>query len=136
MGWNELQLLRPHPLFAGVAAGAHAYFVHSYHLRPADPADLLAWLGPGIGPGHFEVGAEVRQAFIARDAGAADAFAANARGRWQCDLAGLARRRLAALGIGAVCGGKWCTYADSARFFSYRRDGRCGRMAALIWREE
>ena len=102
----------------------------------AEPADLLAWLGPAIGPAHFEVGAEVRQAFLAHEAAAADAFAANTRGRWQCDLAGLARRRLAALGIGAVFGGRWCTYTDASRFFSYRRDGRCGRMAALIWREE
>ena len=102
----------------------------------AEPADLLAWIGPGIGPAHFEVGAEVRQAFLAHDAAAADAFAANSRGRWQCDLAALARRRLATLGIGAVFGGEWCTYTDASRFFSYRRDGRCGRMAALIWREE
>jgi YfiH family protein len=102
----------------------------------ADPWDLIAWIGPGIGPAHFEVGDEVRQAFLAHDAGAADAFTINARGRWQCDLVALARRRLAALGIGAVFGGKWCTYADASRFFSYRRDGRCGRMAALIWREE
>jgi hypothetical protein len=100
-----------------------------------EPRQLIAWLGPAIGQGHFEVGDEVRQAFLAHDGGAAGAFAANARGRWQCDLAGLARRRLAALGVGAIFGGDWCTYADASRFFSYRRDGRCGRMAALIWRE-
>lgn len=97
---------------------------------------LLAWLGPAIGPQHFEVGDEVREAFTADDSGAAGAFAANARGRWQCDLALLARRRLAALGVIDVFGGRWCTYADRARFFSYRRDGRCGRMAALIWLED
>jgi YfiH family protein len=102
----------------------------------ADPSDLIAWIGPGIGAAHFEVGAEVREAVIAHDAAATEAFTANPRGRWQCDLAGLARRRLAALGFGAVFGRKWCTYADASRFFSYRRDGRCGRMAALIWREE
>jgi YfiH family protein len=96
---------------------------------------LIAWLGPAIGQAHFEVGEEVRRAFLARDANAAGAFAANARGRWQCDLAGLARRRLAALGVAADFGGNWCTYADAERFFSHRRDGRCGRMAALIWRE-
>jgi purine-nucleoside/S-methyl-5'-thioadenosine phosphorylase / adenosine deaminase len=98
-----------------------------------EPAQLLAWLGPAIGPAHFEVGAEVRAAFVARDAAAHSAFTANARGRWQCDLAALARQRLAAAGVSAVCGGGWCTYADPARFFSYRRDGPCGRMAALIW---
>jgi polyphenol oxidase len=101
----------------------------------AEPRRLLAWLGPAIGPAHFEVGDEVRAAFAAQDTGAAPAFVANARGRWQCDLTALARRRLAALGVTMVCGGNWCTYADPRRFFSYRRDHRCGRMAALIWLE-
>jgi YfiH family protein len=122
-----------HAGWRGLAAGVLEATVKRL---AADPRDLLAWLGPGIGAAHFEVGAEVRQAFLAPDAGAADAFAANKRGRWQCDLAGLARRRLATLGIGAVFGGRSCTYSDASRFFSYRRDGRCGRMAALIWREE
>lgn len=98
------------------------------------PADLLAWLGPAIGQAHFEVGEEVRAAFLATDAGAAAAFEKNERGRWQCDLHALARRRLTALGVPSVHGGGWCTYADAGRFFSFRRDGRCGRMAALIWR--
>ncbi|MBK7250625.1 MAG: peptidoglycan editing factor PgeF [Gammaproteobacteria bacterium] len=97
--------------------------------------ELLAWLGPAIGPAHFEVGDEVRAAFVAWDSQAATAFAANDRGRWQCDLGALARQRLARLGIRAVSGGHWCTYADAARFFSFRRDGRCGRMAALVWLE-
>jgi polyphenol oxidase len=97
--------------------------------------ELCAWLGPAIGPGAFEVGAEVRDAFLAHDARAAQAFAANVRGRWQCDLFALARQRLAALGISEVMGGGLCTYSDPGRFFSYRRDGRCGRMAALIWLE-
>lgn len=98
------------------------------------PAQLCAWMGPAIGQAHFEVGEEVRAAFLAADAGAAAAFTANRRGRWQCDLYALARRRLAALGVPAVHGGGWCTHAEAGRFFSYRRDGRCGRMAALIWR--
>ncbi|HEY0766779.1 MAG TPA: peptidoglycan editing factor PgeF [Steroidobacteraceae bacterium] len=97
------------------------------------PSQLIAWLGPAIGAAHFEVGAEVRAVFLAQDAAAAAAFTANSRGRWQCDLSVLARRRLAAAGVTAVFGGLWCTYADPARFFSYRRDGQCGRMAALIW---
>jgi polyphenol oxidase len=97
------------------------------------PADLIAWLGPAISPPYFEVGAEVRQAFIERDPGGSGAFTANARGRWQCDLAALARRRLGALGVTAVSGGNWCSYADPTRFYSFRRDGHCGRMAALIW---
>jgi YfiH family protein len=98
-------------------------------------ADLIAWLGPTIGQPNFEVGDEVRAAFVSHDPDAVLAFEANARGRWQCDLYSLARRRLAAVGIREVSGGGWCTYADAARFFSYRRDGQCGRMAALIWME-
>jgi polyphenol oxidase len=99
------------------------------------PPKLIAWLGPTIGQGHFEVGDDVRSAFVLRDPDAASAFETNARGRWQCDLYALARRRLSALGVQDVFGGGWCTYADAARFFSFRRDGQCGRMAALIWME-
>ncbi len=121
-----------HGGWRGLAAGVLEAAVARLGIAPAR---LIAWLGPAIGPAHFEVGAEVRAAFLARDAALAAAFSANARGRWQCDLAALARARLAALGISAVYGGHWCTYADRGRFFSYRRDGRCGRMAALIWLE-
>jgi polyphenol oxidase len=101
--------------------------------------ELTAWLGPAISARHFEVGEEVRDAFVAADPAAASEFVANSRGRWQADLAGLARRRLAAVGVTDVNGGEWCTFADRERFFSHRRDGhlhggRCGRMAALIWR--
>ena len=122
-----------HAGWRGLAAGVLEATVKRL---TAEPADLIAWLGPAIGAAHFEVGAEVRQAFLANDTAAADAFIPNTRGRWQCNLAGLARRRLAALGINAVFGGRWCTSTDATRFFSYRRDGRCGRMAALIWREK
>lgn len=97
------------------------------------PDQLLAWLGPAISQEHFEVGDDVRDAFVSHDPSAAPAFVANPRGRWQCNLYALARRRLAALGVRDVSGGGWCTFADAARFFSYRRDGQCGRMAALIW---
>ena len=99
------------------------------------PQQLIAWLGPTIGQSHFEVGDDVRSAFVLRDPDAASAFETNARGRWQCDLYALARRRLSALGVQDVFGGGWCTYADAARFFSFRRDGQCGRMAALVWME-
>jgi polyphenol oxidase len=122
-----------HAGWRGLAAGVLEATVERLAVQPSR---LIAWLGPAIGPAHFEVGDEVRQAFLAGDAGAAGSFAANARGRWQCNLPDLARRRLAALGVNAVFGGQWCTSADAPRFFSYRRDGRCGRMAALIWREE
>jgi polyphenol oxidase len=119
-----------HAGWRGLAAGVLEATVRSLGV---DPAGLLAWLGPAIGVGHFEVGDEVRAALLTGDAGAAAAFAANARGRWQCDLTALARRRLSALGLHRVFGGTWCTFADRAHFFSYRRDGRCGRMAALVW---
>jgi YfiH family protein len=97
--------------------------------------ELIAWMGPAIGAKHFEVGEDVRAAFTSTDAGAASAFVANERGRWQCDLYALARRRLSGLGISGIHGGSWCTFAEPGRFFSYRRDGQCGRMAALIWIE-
>ena len=122
-----------HAGWRGLAAGVLEATVARLSV---DPARLLAWVGPGIGVAHFEVGEDVRNAFLARDGAAASAFRGNARGRWQCDLVALARARLVALGITALFGGEWCTYADAAHFFSYRRDGRCGRMAALIWREE
>jgi YfiH family protein len=99
----------------------------------AEPSRVLAWLGPTIGPANFEVGEDVRTAFVDRHAAAAEAFAPNARARWQCDLYLLARQRLAALGVTQITGGTWDTYAERERFFSFRRDGRCGRMAALIW---
>jgi YfiH family protein len=96
-------------------------------------SQLIAWMGPAIGQANFEVGDDVRLAFTGTDPAAASAFLQNARGRWQCDLYALARRRLAALGVAGVYGGGWCTFADSERFFSYRRSSQCGRMAALIW---
>lgn len=101
---------------------------------PAAPGALRAWLGPAIGPAAFEVGEEVREAFLGADAGAAGCFRPSPAGRWLADLYGLARRRLHALGVEAIHGGGFCTYREPGRFFSYRRDGRTGRMAALIWR--
>jgi len=101
----------------------------------ASPQRLIVWLGPAIGPRHFEVGAEVRQAFISADPGDADAFDQNARGRFMADLAWLARRRLQRLGISRVHGGDECTYARADRYFSHRRDGTTGRQGTFIWRE-
>ena len=98
------------------------------------PAErLIAWLGPAIEQDAFEVGAEVREQFIARHAAAAAAFTANVRGRWQADLYALARIELASLGIQDVYGGAYRCFADAARFFSYRREQQTGRMATLIW---
>lgn len=101
-----------------------------------DPGELLAYLGPGIGPGAFEVGPDVRNAFIARVPQAAAAFAPHVPGKWLADLFLLARQRLRRAGVESIHGGGVCTYTDAARFFSYRRDKTTGRMAALIWREE
>jgi YfiH family protein len=120
-----------HAGWRGLSAGVLEATVHAMGV---EPRDIHAWLGPAIGAEHFEVGEEVRAAFMAHDAGARAAFAANARGRWQCDLQWLARARLAALGVRQIAGAGLCTYADAAHCYSYRREGRTGRMAALLWR--
>ena len=99
----------------------------------ADPGDLLAWIGPGIGPGAYEVGGEVLEQFAANDPDAAQCFTASDNGRWRADLHGLARQRLRAAGVEAVYGGGWCTHSESERFFSHRREAPCGRMATVIW---
>lgn len=99
------------------------------------PARLLAWLGPCIGAASYEVGEEVRAAFVANDAATAACFAPTRPGHWHCDLAALARQRLAAAGVARIHGGGFDTHADP-RFYSYRRDGaRSGRFASLIWLE-
>ena len=100
----------------------------------AAPQDLMAWLGPAIGPAQFEVGADVLDAFTREDAGAASAFQLypGRDGKYLCDFYALARRRLHALGITAISGGGYCTVSE-ARFYSFRRDKVTGRMGAFIW---
>lgn len=96
------------------------------------PAEVVAWLGACIGAAAFEVGEDVLAAF--GDApGGAGRFKALGGAKWRADLAGLTRDRLAAAGVAQVSGGTWCTVADASRFFSYRRDGVTGRMAAAVW---
>ena len=124
-----------HAGWRGLAAGVLEGTVAAMGVPPGQ---LWAWIGPGIGAANFEVGAEVRDSLVAAAGATAAAeveaaFVANARGRWQCDLVALARQRLAACGLTAIHGGQWCTFSSAERFFSYRRDGRTGRMAALIW---
>ena len=96
---------------------------------------LIAWLGPAIGPRVYEVGEEVRAAFLARDAQAATAFAPNRPGHWLLDLYAVARQRLAARGVTRIHGGSFCTYSEPERFPSYRRDGTRERIAAFVWLE-
>lgn len=94
---------------------------------------ILAWLGPAIGPLAYEVGEEVRAAFVDRDARAAAAFRPARPGHWHLDLYGVARQRLAACGVARISGGGLCTASDPARFYSWRRDRGAERMAAAIW---
>lgn len=94
---------------------------------------LLAWLGPAIGPKVYEVGEEVRAAFLARDAAAQAAFTPARPGHWLLDLYAVARQRLRSRGVERIFGGGYCTYSDPQCFYSYRRDATQGRMAALIW---
>lgn len=100
------------------------------------PASLMVWLGPAIGPQAFEVGEEVRQAFLAHDPQAQKAFvprASSTEQKWLADIYLLARQRLGLLGVTRVYGGGLCTFSDAERFYSYRRDGATGRLASLIW---
>jgi YfiH family protein len=121
-----------HAGWRGLAGGVIEATVKAIEVPPER---LMAWLGPAIGPEHFEVGAEVREALVKGDLGAEAAFAPNARGRFMADLGKLARRRLAALGVSRIYGGGHCTYARKERYFSHRRDGVTGRQATLIWLE-
>lgn len=99
----------------------------------AAAGNLHAWLGPAIGPESFEVGAEVREAYVARVRGSEACFIRNERGRYFADLYRLARLVLESAGVGTVHGGGWCTHRERERFFSFRRDGVTGRMATLAW---
>lgn len=99
------------------------------------PPELLVFLGPAIGPTAYEVGEDVRDVFIDDDEQALTAFMPTANGKWLANLYELAQLRLRRIGVEEIYGGELCTYSDSERFFSYRRDGTTGRMAALIWLE-
>lgn len=119
-----------HAGWRGLAAGVLEETVGA---MAADPGRLLAWLGPAIGPAAFEVGDEVRAAFTAGDQGAAAAFVPGPPGKWFADLYALARRRLGRMGVTRVHGGGFCTFGESARFYSFRRERNTGRMATLVW---
>jgi len=119
-----------HAGWRGLAGGVLEATVHALDIPGPR---LTAWLGPAIAAPAFEVGAEVREAFITRDTAAQRCFVANARGRYQADLYALARLALGRLGVERITGGGWCTYANDQDFYSYRRDGRTGRMVTLAW---
>ena len=118
-----------HAGWRGLAAGIIENTVDALDV---DPSNLLVWMGPAISQVSFEVGDEVRAAFLVHDAHAEACFEANARGRWQADLYGLARQRLAAVGVTDVFGGDFCTFLDEDRFFSFRRDSECGRLVSFV----
>jgi len=121
-----------HAGWRGLAAGVLEATVQAMR---EPPRSLVAWLGPAIGPAHYEVGAEVGDAFLARDAGAQAAFTPHRPGHWLLDLFAMARRRLAAAGVTRVYGGGLCTYSDPVRFPSWRRDRSRERIAAFVWLE-
>ena len=101
---------------------------------PLAPESLLVWLGPAIGPTAFEVGSEVREQFLDRDPAFIACFINSAnKGKWMMDMYGIARLQLAAARVEQVYGGQFCTYSDTTRFYSFRREGKTGRMASLIW---
>lgn len=122
-----------HAGWRGLAAGVLEATVSAMRVPPGE---ILAWMGAAIGPQAFEVGDEVRAAFVAQHAATAAAFVSRAPGKWLADIYALARLRLGSVGVHAVHGGGRCTFGEADTFFSYRRDGVTGRMAALIWLEQ
>lgn len=126
---NGDEVAAAHAGWRGLQAGVLEETLRHFHARPAD---ILAWMGPAIGAQQFEVGGEVREAFLQVDPIADCAFVPR-NGKFLADIYQLARLRLEAAGVTQVFGGEYCTVSDSGRFFSYRRDGMTGRMATLIW---
>lgn len=126
------EIAAAHAGWRGLAAGVLEATVAAMR---APPDQVLAWLGPAAGPERYEVGDEVRKAFVAADPAAAAAFVPTRPGHWRMDLFALARRRLARAGLAEVHGGGQCTISDEARFHSHRRDGRGGRLATLVWKD-
>jgi len=126
-----------HAGWRGLAAGVVERALDALcQVGGCSPREVVAWLGACIGPEAFEVGEDVLAAFGAESGikrGPSARFVAKGGAKWHADLAGLARDRLAAAGVATISGGRWCTVTDASRFFSYRRDGVTGRMAAAVW---
>jgi hypothetical protein len=119
-----------HAGWRGLSAGVIEATVRNMRVKPAR---LIAWLGPAIGPRAYEVGEEVRAAFVERDARSAMAFRDSRPGHWLLDLYAVARQRLRSAGVERVSGGAYCTHSEPERFFSWRRDQEMRRMAAVAW---
>ncbi len=119
-----------HAGWRGLRAGV---LCNAVRAMDVPPGEIIAWLGPGIGAAAYEVGGEVRNAFIETDASLGGAFTPSGD-RWLADLYAIATRQLHTAGVASVHGGGFCTFTDEERFFSYRRDGGGGRMATVIWR--
>jgi len=119
-----------HAGWRGLAGGVIGAAVAAFDQAPSE---MLAWLGPAIGAGAYEVGPEVRAAFVDQDPVAAAAFKRNTRGRWQADLVRLARMALLRSGVVEIYSGSVCTATHEADYFSHRREAPCGRMVSLIW---
>jgi YfiH family protein len=119
-----------HAGWRGLSAGVIEAALDAMHIPPRS---VLAWLGPAIGPRVYEVGADVREAFVSRDAAAAAAFTPTRPDHWLLDLYMVAVQRLRRRGVSRIYGGGFCTYSDAQRFCSFRRDRTAERMAAVIW---
>jgi len=119
-----------HAGWRGLCSGVIEATLHALQLPPER---VIAWLGPAIGPRVYEVGDEVRDAFLSADAAARSAFVPNRPGHWLLDLYAVARQRLARAGVARVFGGEFCTYSEPTRFHSWRRDRSAARMAAFVW---
>ena len=124
------RVVAAHAGWRGMSAGVIENAVAALQVPPAE---VIAWMGPAIGPDAFEVGPEVRAAFLAVDPDADGAFRAHTPGKFMADLYTLARRRLVRMGVECVHGGGFCTFHERDRFFSYRRVKASGRMGAFVW---
>ncbi len=118
-----------HAGWRGLAAGVLEQTLKCFD----EPSKVMAWMGPAIGPEHFEVGDEVRETFVQQHAAAENAFVISRSGHWMADIFLLARQRLLSAGVPHIFGGGICTYADADHFYSFRRESVTGRMASLIW---
>ena len=131
---NTVDAMLP-PFSKGEASQFHKTDLSSLLCKRGARRDFLVWFGPAIGPDCFEVGSEVRDAFLEKSQEFNNAFREQGNGKWLADIYRMGRIELAALGITKVYGGKCCTFTEHERFYSYRRDTQTGRMATLIWRE-